>query len=187
MQGLDRPLFPDVSGQVGGVCLAGFRAGDAKRSDGRDRVAVQAGDVPFDQEHLADVRERQAVGGGQDLDGAGGDPAVASVGGGVGDGYLAPWQRIEGVEQGLPVLLHRKHELAALVTDVVRGGFTVCSASAVTILPFRSIWPSTTAAIGISLVFTPTSAWAATTEAAASGPTRAASRRTWFPPASLGP
>lgn len=150
MQGLDRPLFPDVSGQVGGVCLAGFRAGDAKRSDGRDRVAVQAGDVPFDQEHLADVRERQAVGGGQDLDGAGGDPAVASVGGGVGNGYL-------------------------------------CSASAVTILPFRSIWPSTTAAIGISLIFTPTSAWAATTEAAASRPTRAASRRTWFPPASLGP
>src|ERR1039458_9198814 len=65
--------------------------------------------------------------------------------------------------------------------------FTVCSASAVTILPFRSIWARTTAAIGTSLVFTPTPACAATTEAAASGPTRAASRRTWFPPASLAP
>ena len=28
--------------------------------------------------------------------------------------------------------------------------FTVCSASAVTILPFRSIWPGTTVAIGTS-------------------------------------
>src|SRR6266568_4245676 len=60
--------------------------------------------------------------------------------------------------------------------------FTVCSASAATILPFRSIWPSTTAAIGTSLVFAPTSTWAAATEVAASGPARAASRRTWFPP-----
>ena len=31
---LDRPLFPDVSGQVGGVYLLGFRAGDAERGDG---------------------------------------------------------------------------------------------------------------------------------------------------------
>ena len=65
--------------------------------------------------------------------------------------------------------------------------FTVCSASAVTILPSRSIWPSTTAAIGTSFVFSPTSACAATTEAAASGPTRAASSRTWFPSASFAP
>ena len=65
--------------------------------------------------------------------------------------------------------------------------FTVCSASAVTILPCRSIWPSTTAAIGTSFVFLPTSACAATTEAAASGPARAASSRTWFPSASFAP
>ena len=65
VQRLNRPLFPDVSGQGGGVCLPGFRAGDAERGDSRDRLAVQAGDVPFDQEHLADVRERQIVGAGK--------------------------------------------------------------------------------------------------------------------------
>ena len=65
--------------------------------------------------------------------------------------------------------------------------FTVCSASAVTILSFRSIWPRTTVAIGTSFVFLPTSACAATTEEAASGPARAASRRTWFPSASFAP
>ena len=47
------------------------------------------------------------------------------------------------------------------------------------------IRPGTTAAIGTSLVLTPISAWAATTEVAASGPVRAASRRTWFPLAPL--
>jgi hypothetical protein len=62
---LDRPLFPDVSGQVGGVCQLGFRAGDAKGGDGGDWLAVQVRDVPFDQEYLVDVRERQVVGGGQ--------------------------------------------------------------------------------------------------------------------------
>ena len=119
---LDRPLFPDVAGQVGGVCLPGFRAGDAECGDGRDRLAVQVRDVPFDEEHLADVRERQVVGGGQDLDGAGGDPAVAFIGGGMSDRNLAPRQRVESTEQCPPVLLHRKHELAAVLMDVVRGG-----------------------------------------------------------------
>ena len=85
VQGLDRPLFPDVAGQGGGVCLPGFRAGDAECGDGRDRLAVQVRDVPFDQEHLADVRERRIVRRGQDLDGAGGNAAVALIGGGMGD------------------------------------------------------------------------------------------------------
>jgi hypothetical protein len=47
---------------------------------------------------------------------------VAFVGGGVSDRHLAPRQRIEYVEQGLPVLLDREHELAAMVMDMVRGG-----------------------------------------------------------------
>ena len=97
---LDRPLFPDVSGQAGSVCLPGFRAGDAERGDGGDRLAVQVRDVPLDEEHLADVRERQILGRGQDLDGAGGDPAVALVGGGMGYRHLAPGQRVESIEQG---------------------------------------------------------------------------------------
>ena len=80
---LDRPLFPDVR-QAGRVCLPGFRAGDAERGDGGDRLAVQVGDVPLDEEHLADVRERQILRRGQHLDGAGGDPAVSFVGGGAG-------------------------------------------------------------------------------------------------------
>jgi hypothetical protein len=37
-------------------------------------------------------------------------------------GHLAPWQRVESIEQGPPVLLHREHELAAMLMDVVRGG-----------------------------------------------------------------
>jgi hypothetical protein len=41
---LDRPLFPDVSGQVGGVCLLGLRAGNAERGDRRDRLAAQVGE-----------------------------------------------------------------------------------------------------------------------------------------------
>ena len=77
MRRLDRPLLPDVAGQGGGVCLTGFRAGDAEGGDGGDGFARQVGDVPFDEEHLADVREWQVIRGGQDLDGAGGDPAVA--------------------------------------------------------------------------------------------------------------
>jgi hypothetical protein len=40
-------LFPDLSGQVGSVCLLGFRAGDTERGDGRDRLAAHAGDVPL--------------------------------------------------------------------------------------------------------------------------------------------
>ena len=89
MKRLDRPLFPDVSGQVGGVRQPGFRAGDAKGGDGRDQLAAQVHDIPFDQEYLADVRERQILGGGQYLDGAGGDPAVAFVGGGAATGTWA--------------------------------------------------------------------------------------------------
>ena len=73
MQGLDRPLLPDVAGQIGRACLPGLRAGDAERGDRRDRLALQVGDVALDEEDLADVREREPFGGGQDLDGAGGD------------------------------------------------------------------------------------------------------------------
>jgi hypothetical protein len=34
VQGLDRPLFPDVSSQLGGACPIGFRAGDTDSGDG---------------------------------------------------------------------------------------------------------------------------------------------------------
>jgi hypothetical protein len=85
-------------GQTGGVCLParpGPQAGDAERGDGRDVPAAQVGDVPLDQEHLPDVRERQPVGGWQDLDRAGGDAPVALAGGGVSDGRL-PGQGVDG-------------------------------------------------------------------------------------------
>ena len=77
VQGLDGPLLADVAGQAGGVRPFRFRAGDAERGDGRDRLAAQVDDVPLDQEDLGDVRERELFGGGQDLDGAGDDPPVA--------------------------------------------------------------------------------------------------------------
>ena len=187
MKGLDRPLLADIAGQVGGACPPGFRTRDAERGDGRDRLAAQAGDVPLDEEHLADVREREVVGSGQDLDGPGGDPAVALIGGGMSDRDLVPRQCVEGIEQG------RRFSFTGSTNSPPRSwmwsavAFTVCSASAVTILPSRSIWSSTRVAIGTSFVFLPTSACAATTEAAASGPTRAASSRTWFPSASFAP
>ena len=51
------------------------------------------------------MRERQIAGRVEDLDGAGGDLAVAPVGGGVGDRHLVPGQGVEGVGQaGLVVL-----------------------------------------------------------------------------------
>jgi hypothetical protein len=78
---LNRPLFPDVSGQAGGVCPVRGGAGHAERGYRGDRVAAQVSDVPLDQVHLADVRERQVLRRGQHLDGAGGDPAMAAVGG----------------------------------------------------------------------------------------------------------
>ena len=105
----------------------------------------------------------------------------------MSDRDLAPGQRVEGVEQA------RRFSFTGSTNSPPRSwmwfavAFTVCSASAVTTLPARSIWPRTTVAIGTSFVFLPTSACAATTEAAASGPTRAASSRTWFPSASFAP
>jgi hypothetical protein len=56
---------------------------------------------PF-QDHLG-VGERQVFGGRKDLDGAGGDPAVALLGGRAGGGDVAPGQSVDGVEQGPPV------------------------------------------------------------------------------------
>jgi len=78
---LNRPLPADVGGQAGGAGAVRGGAGHAERGYCGDRVAVQVSDVPFDQVHLADVRERQVLRRGQHLDGAGGDPAMAAVGG----------------------------------------------------------------------------------------------------------
>ena len=188
VQGLDGPLLADVAGQGGGACLFRFRAGDAERGDGRDRLAVQVGDVPLDQEDLADVRERQPFGGGQDLDGAGGDAPVALVGGGVRDRDVSSRagrrSRRTG-RAGSPSPGSTNSPPPSWMRRAV--ALTVCSASAVTTLPCRSSWPRTTAATGTSFVFAPTPACAATTEDAASGPTRAASSRTWVPSGFLAP
>ena len=89
---------------------------------------------------------------------------MAAVGGGVRDRDLIPGQRIQGIEQGLAVLLDRQDELPAGRAMNSAVAFTVCRASAVTILPFRSICPSTPVAIGTSFVLAPTSACAAMTE-----------------------
>jgi hypothetical protein len=99
VQGFGGPLLADAAGQGGGAGLARFRAGDAESGDGRDRLAVRVSDVPLDQEHLADVGERQPFGGGQNLDRAGGDPPVAPVGGGVRDRGVLPGQGVDRVEQ----------------------------------------------------------------------------------------
>jgi len=59
------------------------------------------------------VRERQIIWRGQDLDGAGGDPAMAAVGGGIGDRSAPPGQGVQGVEQAGLVVLDRQDELRA--------------------------------------------------------------------------
>jgi len=51
----------------------------------------------------------------------GGDPPVALLGLGVRDRDLIPGQRIQGIEQGLAVLLDRQHELPAVITDELGG------------------------------------------------------------------
>jgi hypothetical protein len=63
--------------------------------------------VPFDQVCLADVRERQVARRVHDLDGAGFDPAVAAVGGGVGDRDTPPGQGVQGIEQAGLVVFDR--------------------------------------------------------------------------------
>ena len=85
MEGLDRPLAADKGGDGFEGAPGRVQAGDAERGDVGDGRAVQGGDVPLDETSLAGVRERQVAGRGQDLDGAGLDPAVAAVDGGVGD------------------------------------------------------------------------------------------------------
>ena len=54
-------------------------AGHAELSDGGHRCAGGVGDVAFDQPDLVDVRKRQIVGGGCDLDRPAGDPALSFV------------------------------------------------------------------------------------------------------------
>ncbi len=61
MQRLDRPLPAHVADQVGGAGPVGGGAGHAESGHRRDRVAVQVTDVPFDEQDLADVRERQIL------------------------------------------------------------------------------------------------------------------------------
>src|SRR5258708_583831 len=107
VQRLDCPLLAHMAAQVSGAGPVRGRAAHAGRGDRREGVAGQVAHVAFDQQDLADVRERQVLGGGHDLDGAGGDPAVAPVGGLMRDRDLVPGQRVEGVEQGLTVLLDR--------------------------------------------------------------------------------
>ncbi len=77
--------------------------------------------MPLDQVCLADVRERQIAGRVHDLDGAGFDPAVAAVSGGVGDRDAAPGQGVEGVEQAGLVVLDRQREVRAAPVHVVHG------------------------------------------------------------------
>ena len=102
---------------TGGV---GGQVRHAERGDRGGRGAVEGGDVAFDQPDLVDVRERQILGCGQDLDGAGGDPAVAALNLGCGDRGLRPCQRVErGEEPGL-VLLAGEYEPGAAFVQVAR-------------------------------------------------------------------
>jgi len=97
-------------------------AGHAERGHRRDGVAIQVADVSFDEQDLADVRERQILRRGQHLDGAGGDPAMPAVSGRVRGRCLMPGQRIQRIEQGFAVLLHRQDELPASLADELSGG-----------------------------------------------------------------
>jgi hypothetical protein len=115
-------MAADEPGQAGRAGAGGGQGGDAERGDVGPRRAVQGGDVTLDQVCLADMREWQVPWSGQDLDGAGGDPAVPAAGGRVRDRHLMPGQRIQGLEQGFAVLLHRQGELPAALADEPGGG-----------------------------------------------------------------
>jgi len=66
------------------------------------------------------VWEGQVCGCGQDLDGAGGDPAVAAVEFAGGDWGLRPGQGVERGEQARLVLLAGEYEPGAAFVQVVR-------------------------------------------------------------------
>lgn len=76
---LDGPFSSGERGEPGRAGFGAGEAGDAERGHVRSRAAVQAPDVPLDQEDLRGVRERQVARGGQHLDGAGLVPPVATV------------------------------------------------------------------------------------------------------------
>ena len=77
-------------------------------------------DVAFDQPYPVDVREREVGWGGSDLDGAGGDPAVAAVDLPVGDRGVGPGQRIERGEQAGLVVLDGEYEPSPAFVQVLR-------------------------------------------------------------------
>jgi hypothetical protein len=74
--------------------------------------------VALGEHDLLDAGERQIFWRGQHLDGAGGDPPIAAVGGRVRDWHFMPGQRVYRIEQGFAVLFHRQHELPADVVVV---------------------------------------------------------------------
>ena len=95
----------------------------------RDRLAAQVSDVPLDEEHLADVRERQILRRGQHLDGAGGDPAVALIGGSMGDRHLTPGQRVEAPNRARRFSFTGSTNSPPCSWMWRAVAFTVCSAS----------------------------------------------------------
>ncbi len=105
---LDRPFGSGERGEPGRAGLGGGQAGDAEGGDVGPGGAVQGADVPLDQEHLTGVRERQVAGGGQDLDGAGLVPPVATVLVSVRDLGVFPGQSVDRIEQGRLVLLDQE-------------------------------------------------------------------------------
>src|ERR1019366_5894320 len=78
--------------------------------------------MALDQACLADVRERQVRRRVEDLDGGGGDPAMAAVSGGRCNRDVLPGQGVENVEQAGLVVLDREREVRAPAMHVVRGG-----------------------------------------------------------------
>jgi len=103
----------DQCGEALGAGGVGGQVGDAKGGDRGGRGAVGVGDVAFDQPDLGDVRERQIRWCGPDLDGAGGDPSVATVDVRGSDRCLRPGQRVERGEQPRLVLFGGEHEPGA--------------------------------------------------------------------------
>ena len=78
--------------------------------------------MALDQVCLADVRERQVRRRVEDLDGGGGDPAMAAVSGGRCNRDVLPGQGVENVEQAGLVVPGREREVRAPAMHLVRGG-----------------------------------------------------------------
>ena len=116
------PVAAEVGEQVSGARLVRREAGDAEDGDRAEQFPVRAVAVPFDEEHLPDLRPflQDLLRRREGLDGAGIDAAVAAVDGPGLSREGPPGQRVGRVEQFLLVIADGEDEEGAGGLDLLR-------------------------------------------------------------------